>query len=150
MSLATLAGDAPHAANLFYARDGWALIWVSDFTTRHSRHIEDCASVAVTIAPDYSDFPDIQGLQISGHARRIDLEPERARARDRLETRYPFLRRLSQPDLRAAYDRAAFYRLEPRRIVLIDNKRGFGSKEVLEFDPAHSPRGDGISADRVP
>jgi len=30
MSLATVGGDGPHAANLFYARDGYALIWVSD------------------------------------------------------------------------------------------------------------------------
>src|SRR6266545_3438203 len=69
MSLATVGGDGPHAANLFYARDGYALIWVSDPTSRHSRHIEERAGVAATIARDCCDFPDVQGLQVRGRAR---------------------------------------------------------------------------------
>jgi pyridoxamine 5'-phosphate oxidase-like protein len=61
MSLATVGEDGPHAANLFYARDGCALIWVSDPASRHSRHIEERTEVAATIARDCCDFPDVQG-----------------------------------------------------------------------------------------
>src|SRR5262245_25687970 len=50
MSLATAGADGPHAANLFYARDGFALIWVSDPTSRHSLHVEGGARVAATVA----------------------------------------------------------------------------------------------------
>jgi uncharacterized protein len=134
MSLATVGGDGPHAANLFYVRDGYALIWVSDPTSRHSRHIEERAGVAVTIARDCCDFPDVQGLQIRGRAWRIGHPQEEARARAGLEARYPFLQRLTEGKLRDAYHHAQLYRLEPECIVLIDNQRGFGSKEVLEFE----------------
>jgi uncharacterized protein len=131
MSLATMGADGPHAANLFYARDGYALIWVSDPTSHHSRHIGEHAEVAATIARDCCDFPDVQGLQIRGRAWRITHPREEARARAGLEARYPFLRRLTEGKPCDAYHRAQLYRLEPECIVLIDNQRGFGSKEVL-------------------
>jgi uncharacterized protein YhbP (UPF0306 family) len=131
MSLATMGADGPHAANLFYARDGYALIWVSDPSSHHSRHIEERAEVAATIARDCCDFPDVQGLQIRGRAWRITHPQEEARARAGLELRYPFLRRLNEGKLCDAYHRAQLYRLEPECIVLINNQRGFGSKEVL-------------------
>jgi Pyridoxamine 5'-phosphate oxidase len=78
MSLATMGAEGPHAANLFYARDGYALIWVSDPTSHHSRHIEEHAEVAATIARDCCDFPDVQGLQIRGRAWRIVHPQEEA------------------------------------------------------------------------
>jgi len=132
MSLATVGADGPHAVNLFYARDEYTLIWVSDPASRHSCHIETRADVAATIARDCCDFPEVQGLQIRGHASRIGSR-EASRARSGLEARYPFLQGLCEGGLRHAYDRAQLYRLEPERIVLIDNQRGFGSKEVLAF-----------------
>jgi uncharacterized protein YhbP (UPF0306 family) len=133
MSLATVGGDGLHAVNLFYARDGCALIWVSDPASRHSRHIEKRAEVAVTIARDCCSFPDVQGLQIRGRAWRMGHPQEQARARAGLEARYPFLQR-TEGKLTNAYRRAQLYRLEPECIVLIDNLRGFGSKEVLETE----------------
>jgi uncharacterized protein len=133
MSLATVSESGPHATNLFYARDGYALIWVSDPTSRHSRHIEERAAVAATIARDCCDFPDVQGLQVRGRGWRISDPQEEARARAGLEARYPFLQRLPEGKLRNAYQRAQLYRLEPECIVLIENQCDFGSKEVLEF-----------------
>ncbi len=135
MSLATLNAERPHAANLFYARDGLGLVWVSDPDTRHSRDIEADARVAATIAPDYSDFAAIRGVQIAGTARRIAAADERTRHLQQLERRYPFLRQLATgpAKLREAYARTAVYRLQPSRIVLIDNSKGFGHKEMLEI-----------------
>ena len=131
MSLATISADGPHATNLFYARDGYALIWVSDPTSHHSRDIEELAEVAATIARDCCDFPDVEGLQIRGRAWRIAHPLKEAQARAGLEARYPFLQRLTEGKVCDAYHRAQFYRLEPKCIILIDNQRGFGSKEVL-------------------
>ena len=140
MSLAAVGPDGPHAANLFYARDALALIWVSDPASQHSIHIESRPEVAATIAFDYHDFVEIEGLQVLGRARRIADGAGRRRARDRLHAHYPFLERIAgvPQQLRAAYDRAQFYRLEPARIVLIDNRRGFGSKEILDLDGSPS------------
>jgi uncharacterized protein YhbP (UPF0306 family) len=135
MSVATISPDGPHAANLFYARDGFALLWVSDPSSRHSVAIEVHARVAATIASDYSDFPEIQGLQISGRAFRIVEATPRQHARQLLEARYPFLHSAAKaPDkLKKAYEQAQFYRLEPARITIIDNRRGLGFNQTLEF-----------------
>jgi uncharacterized protein len=135
MSLATAGADGPHAANLFYVRDGFALLWVSDPASRHSLHLETAPRVAATIAPDYSEFQDVRGIQIFGAARRIAEPAGRADARRLMEARYAFLRVSSDAPVavQEAYARAEFYRLDPIRMVMIDNARGFGGKHSLEF-----------------
>jgi len=135
MSLATFGSSGPHATSLFYACDGLALVWVSEPDTRHSREIEADPRVAVTVAPDYSDFAAVRGVQIAGAARRIVAADERMRHLAQLEARYPFLGQLAAGPLplRQAYARTAVYRLQPARIVLIDNSKGFGHKETLEI-----------------
>lgn len=136
MSLATTGADGPHAANVFYARDGFALLWISDPTSRHSVELEADARVAATIAKDYADFATIRGLQVSGRARRITGPSECRRARDLLEAKYVFLTQAALGGVRDTYERAQIYRLDIDRSVLIDNSRGFGHKDVLEH-----PRG---------
>ncbi len=134
MSLATCGPHGPHAANVFYARDRFSLLWVSDPQTRHSLALETDPHVSATVAPDYRDFDEIRGVQISGDAHRITDAAERDRARGLLEARYPFLQRLSeQPRVKQAYETAELYRLVPREIVMIDNTRGFGHKDVLDL-----------------
>jgi uncharacterized protein YhbP (UPF0306 family) len=135
MSLATVGSSGPHATSLFYACDGLALIWVSEIDTQHSREIEADPRVAATVAPDYSDFATIRGVQIIGAARRILAADERIRHLAELEARYPFLEQLAAGPLklRQAYAKTAVYRLRPARVVLIDNTKGFGHKETLEL-----------------
>ena len=135
MSLATLGASGPHAANLFYARDGLAPVWVSEPDTQHSRNLSGTPQVAATVAPDTADFAAIQGLQIAGTARQITDTEERTRLLGLLEARYAFLKRLAAapPKLREAYARTGVYRLQPSRIVWIDNTQGFGHKETLDF-----------------
>jgi len=134
LSLATVGPAGPHAANLFYACDGLALVWVSDPAALHSRAIAADPRVAATIAPDYTDFAVIRGLQITGTAGRI-ADREQARCLALLEARYAFLKQLADApaELRAAYARVAVYRLQPARIVLIDNTKGFGHKDTLDL-----------------
>ena len=135
MSLATCAAHGPHAANVLYARNGFALLWVSAPQTRHSAEIEANPHVAATVAPDCCNFGEICGVQISGNAHRIVGISERRLARALLEMRYPSLKRLSETlSIKRAYESAELYRLVPRRIVIIDNKRGFGHKDTLDFE----------------
>lgn len=133
LSLATIVAGAPHAASLFYARDGLDLYWTSDPATRHSQPLASAAAVSATIAPDYRDFKTIRGLQIDGTAAHLTEPDKIARARDCMEARYDFLRALAggPPTLRAAYAKAAFYVLRPSRITFIDNTKGFGHKAIL-------------------
>jgi uncharacterized protein YhbP (UPF0306 family) len=134
MSLATICPDGPHAANLFYARDGFDVLWVSDSSSHHSVAVEADPRVAATIAMDYSDFPEIQGLQISGRAFLVTEEAACQHARISLETRYPFLYAAHASEkLMEAYRRARFYRLQAVRITIIDNTCGLGFKQTLDF-----------------
>jgi len=134
MSLATWTPHGAHAANLFYCRDGFSLMWVSDAQTRHSLALEANPRVGATVAPDYCDFDQICGLQILGEAYCVIEPTERRFARTLLETRYPTLHDLLDGSaLKDTYDAAEPYRLVPHEIVIIDNRRGFGSKDVLDF-----------------
>jgi uncharacterized protein len=137
MSLATMGSSGPHVTSLLYACDGLALVWVSEPDSRHSRKIEADLRVSATVAPDYADFAIIRGVQITGLARRVVAAHERMRHLAQLEARYSFLAQLAAAPLklRQAYARTAVYRLDPVRIVLIDNTKGFGHKETLEISP---------------
>jgi uncharacterized protein YhbP (UPF0306 family) len=136
MSLATCGPRGPHAANLFYARDGLSLLWVSDRQSTHSTNIGTNPQVSATIAPDYGDFDEICGVQIFGNAHQFSDAAERHSARALLANRYPTLQRLSnRPMIEQAYSSAEAYRLVPNRIVMIDNKRGFGHKDTLHLQP---------------
>lgn len=136
MTLATVDDEGgAHAASVLYAPDGLSLVWTSDTETRHSRHIAARSRVEATIAPDYDDFRKIRGLQIDGEARRLE---DAGTARALLMARYSFLAQLASAPvaLLAAWRKAAFYRLTPSRITLIDNTRGFGHKATLLVDGA--------------
>ena len=93
--------------------------------------------VTATVAPDYADFRLIRGLQIFGTARRLAGVESLATA-GRMVSRYGFLAELAKGPaaLRAAFEKAGFYCLEPERITLIDNTKGFGHKETLELTGA--------------
>ena len=137
MSLATCGPHGSHAANVFYARGGLSLFWVSDWQSTHSRNIAINPQVSATIAPDYSDFDEVCGVQIFGEAHQLSDAAERDGARALLATRYPTLQRLSDcPMIEQAYSSAEAYRLVPNRIIMIDNRRGFGHKDTLDLRPA--------------
>ena len=135
MSLATLGAGGPHATSLFYACEGLTLIWLSQPDSQHSQDIEACSNVAATVAPDYTDFAEIRGVQMAGAAHRIVATDERIRCLAQLKLRYSFLGQLATgpSKLQQAYAQADVYRLQPTRIALIDNTRGFGHKEVLDI-----------------
>lgn len=135
MSLATCGRQGPHAANVFYVRDGFVLLWISDPNSRHSVELKANPRVAATIAPDYRDFEDVCGVQICGDADCVAGPSERRHGRNLLKARYPFLQRLSDgpPAMKDAYESAELYRLDPHRMVIIDNRRGFGHKDTLDF-----------------
>jgi uncharacterized protein YhbP (UPF0306 family) len=133
VSIATVADGAVHAASLMFAVEDCSLIWTSDPDALHSLAIARNARVAATVAPDYEDFRLIRGLQIAGRAHRLGDAGEAAHAGELLRRRFQFLRELQSAALRAAIDKAAYYRLDPDTITLIDNTRGFGSKRTLRI-----------------
>jgi uncharacterized protein YhbP (UPF0306 family) len=106
MSLATCGLHGPHAANVFYARDGLSLLWVSGRQSTHSSNIGINPQVSATIAPDYRDFAEIRGVQIFGHANSFSDAAARYSARTLLARRYPMLQHPSDPMIEQAYSSA--------------------------------------------
>jgi uncharacterized protein YhbP (UPF0306 family) len=135
MSLATCGPHGPHAANVFYARDGLSLLWVSDRQSTHSTNIGINPQVSATVAPDYRDFDEICGVQIFGNAHPFSEAAACCSARALLARRYPILQHPPDPMIEQAYSSAVPYQLVPNSIVLIDNRRGFGHKETLDLQP---------------
>ena len=135
MSLATFGPHGPHAANVFYARDGLSLLWVSDRQSTHSTNIGINPQVSATVAPDYRDFDEICGVQIFGNAHPFSEAAACSSARALLARRYPILQHPPDPMIEQAYSSAVPYQLIPNSIVLIDNRRGFGHKETLDLQP---------------
>ena len=73
MSLATHGPDGPHAANLFYVRDGLSLVWISEPDTRHSRDIAADQRVSACANPSAAfralkvplDHPGVRGKNLA-------------------------------------------------------------------------------------
>lgn len=91
--------------------------------------------MTATVAADYAAFRAIRGLQITGRASRLTDGRAAEGARALLVRRYPFLAELASapPELRAAFERASSYELQPESITLIDNTRAFGYKETFRI-----------------
>ncbi len=135
VSLALCRDDTPSACSLMYAHRGFELFWVSDPSSTHSQIIDARAGrrAAATIAPDYDEFAQIQGLQLSGIASRVDGAAEMAGAMGLLARRYHFLSDLRDRPvaLAAAMLKSRIYRFVPDRAVFIDNTLGFGNKTIF-------------------
>jgi uncharacterized protein YhbP (UPF0306 family) len=136
MTVATAppAGNAPHAAHVFYAMEhDLRLIFLSQTTSLHGQHIGEAAPVAVTVSEDYDQWRDIQGVQIWGIARRLTRTAE-ARALAHYLRRFPFARDLlGDPDLAARLRDLGVYLLEPERVAFTDNTSGVFGRETLEL-----------------
>lgn len=129
MTLATQGPEGPWAAAVFYAADGFRLVFLSAAHTRHAQNSAASPRVAATIQEDYDDWPAIQGIQLEGTARQL-MGDEREAAIDLFTRRYPFLRQAEAP-IDAALRRVNWYELRPERLYFVDNSRGFGHRDEI-------------------
>lgn len=128
----TLATDGPvglWAAAVFYANEGFELIFLSAATTRHSQNLEANPWVAGTIQENYSDWPDIQGVQLEGPVKRLEGS-EQADAIARYLAKYPKLKGTS-PVIQPALSKVDWYRVTPERLYFVDNSKGFGHRDEI-------------------
>ncbi|MCW9036000.1 MAG: pyridoxamine 5'-phosphate oxidase family protein [Rhodospirillales bacterium] len=134
LALATVGEQGPHGVSLMYAYDEFTLYWLSDPKTRHSQDLNGKAPATVTVAGQYGDFKEIQGLQLKGFGERLENGVEEKNAFKLLGDRYEFLKTFSLGNLARHLGAAAVYVFRPSSITLIDNKRGFGFKQTLNIE----------------
>lgn len=123
----------PHAATVFYAADRRGrLVFLSKGDSRHGRDIGAGAPVAVTVARQYEDWREIQGIQLWGRAERL-RGAARARGLAVYLARFPFVSSLLEdPRLAGRLRGVEVFRFTPQRVALTDNRLGPFGREVLE------------------
>ena len=120
LTLATVNGEGmPYVANCFYAFDTKRNLFVftSDLATRHGAEMAANSSVALSIVLETRIVGRVQGLQVTGEAKRGDDE-----ARKYYIKRFPY----------AAAADLELWMVEPTMMKLTDNTLGFGKKLVWQ------------------
>ena len=133
-SAAETAGNAPHAASVFYAMDdSLRLIFLSKPSSLHGLHIGERAAVAATVSEQYDDWEMIKGVQLWGEARRL-RGAARAGALALYVARFPFVSGvLKRPGMATLMKSMGVYRVEPQRVAFTDNTTGVFGREVLDM-----------------
>jgi uncharacterized protein YhbP (UPF0306 family) len=126
MTLAVVDEEGPWAAAVYFASDGFRLYWLSKPDARHSRAIARDPRVAAAIHGEFWEWQEIRGLQIEGRAADVEDEAGRRRARDLYVARFPFAKPLLE-----RITGVRWYRLEPDRVLSVDNERGFGDRREV-------------------
>lgn len=131
MTLATTGPDGVWAAAVFYASEGFELFFLSAGHTRHGQNVAQNPHAAATIQEDYHDWPTIQGIQLEGDVQLLD-----GAARDEAirlyQAKYPFVRS-DNPAIGPALAKVNWYRLRPRCLYFIDNRKGLGHRDEINL-----------------
>ena len=88
----------------------------------------------MTIQADYTDWPDIKGVQLEGQVCELAGEAER-RARHLYGEKFPVVGKLAQAPaaIVKALAKVRWYQIKPQRLFYIDNSLGFGHREELDL-----------------
>jgi uncharacterized protein len=134
MTLATCSLDGPWASAVFYVHIGPALYFLSSPSSRHCRNLAHDPRCAATVQEDYSDWTQIKGLQLEGHAHQVQGDEE-VHARHCYANKFPLVGRLDSAPARivAALAKIRWYRLQVARMHFIDNSQGFGHREPIDL-----------------
>ena len=120
LTLATVnGGGMPYVANCFYAFDTKRNLFVftSDLATRHGAEMAANSSVALSVVLETRIVGRVQGLQVTGEAKRGDDEARKF-----------YIKRFTY----AAAADLELWMVEPTMMKLTDNTLGFGKKLVWQ------------------
>jgi len=135
MTLATCVEGIPWATDVYFAPDGFDLVFWSSPNSRHCRNLDINPRGAATIHPVVASWQEIQGLQIEGVRRPVEGVVAKARASAAYFRKFPFARALLA-DPRGATStliKATAQILQPSRILYLDNTLGFGTRFALSL-----------------
>jgi uncharacterized protein YhbP (UPF0306 family) len=132
MQIATVSGEQPWAATVFFAADNaHEIFWLSPPNARHSRELNmnDRVAATVTLPHQYGDA--WQGLQVEGTVKEIDLA-ETEQLFQAYAERFNAHYRL--PAILSGDDASRLYRLKPSLFVLYD-EQNFATEPRQEWRP---------------
>lgn len=121
-----LADGWAHSAPVYFVRgEGFTLYWLSSPGSLHSLEIARTGKAAASVFRPSKKWSDLRGVQVRGEAAAV----RKSRA---VIEKYKAKFRLGE-ELDPVIARSRLYRLEPRWMRLIDNRRGFGWNMEWEF-----------------
>ena len=132
MTLATIGPDGLWAAAVFYVNTDLNLYFISAPTSRHSQNIAHNPQVAGTIQEDYSDWPEIKGIQFEGHVQQIK-GAEQVQALANYGAKFPIVGNLKQAPAHIikAMSKISWYKVETTKLYFVDNSMGFGHRDEI-------------------
>ena len=139
VTLATGGPEGLWAAAVFYASDGFELVFLSAGHTRHCQNLTANPRVAATIQENYDDWPKIQGIQLAGLVQSLEGK-ERAAAIALYQDKYPFIKSAGAVVWKAL-QKVIWYRLKPEQLYFIDNSKGFGHRDEVNLRGSDLNRG---------
>jgi len=133
MTVATCAGGIPWASDVYFAPDGYDLVFFSSPDSRHGRNLAAHPVCAATVHPLAATWREIRGLQIEGEVHLADTLAAKTRALAAYLGKFPFARELMAHPGEAASKmaRVSAHVFRPRRIRYLDNALGFGARYAV-------------------
>lgn len=139
MTLACSLDDEPWAAPVYYARQGFDLVFFSSPRSRHCSVYEKNPKAGASIHANSEGWRDIKGLQMEGTVQTVSSALALAKATATFVRRYPFVREflggspgLAQ-EIADKMTRVGLYVFRPSSIRYLDNAAGFGTRWKLEI-----------------
>lgn len=136
MTLATCADGAPWATDVYFAPNGWRLVFFSAPSSRHCRNLAASPACAATIHPAVASWREIRGLQLAGTAEPVTGLTARASATAAYLAKFPFVAALLADPGQAArkLGKVSPHVFTPSRIRYTDNTLGFGTRYVVRLE----------------
>jgi len=136
MTLATSVDGIPWATDVYFAADGYELVFFSSPASRHCRNLKANPACAATVHPPAASWREIKGLQMEGTAESVTGVEATAHAFLVYFAKFPFARDLMSNPLEMAKKalnvKAHVFR--PERIHYLDNALGFGTRFSLRLE----------------
>jgi uncharacterized protein YhbP (UPF0306 family) len=151
MTLACSVDDKPWAAAVYYARQGFDLVFFSSPDSLHSRNFSRNPSAAAAIHGDYRGWKEIKGLQLEGSVEPLTGATAKARALATYLKRYPFAKEFFvypaaiSPGVVLKMARMVLYRFRPDNILFMSNEAAFGTRWKLKLRKG-KPVGEAVLA----
>lgn len=114
----------PHVSTVAYVNDGIDLYFVTSIKSQKFANLSRNSKVALSIDRDEPDWMKITGIQIEGEAEPVQ-EADAGAVFARYAEKFPVIKNFPpNPDYR-------FTRIRPKKVWLIDYRKGFGHRESI-------------------
>ncbi|HMS23929.1 MAG TPA: pyridoxamine 5'-phosphate oxidase family protein [Candidatus Saccharibacteria bacterium] len=121
MSLATVNGDKPWVATVYYVMDeDMNLYWASPEDTNHSQHIIENQNVAIAIPVVHKKSQPVVGIQIEGVANQVKGSEDIKPIAEKYAASYGFSEKWVEK-FSLDQTKHKLYKFSPKKFVLFDD-----------------------------